>query len=348
MMTFLNALILWGLKRIRSERTVYSVFHLVKGKKSSQTIQDAHFYKLDNLFHTFPNLKREAFDKILQTFVNQSLLVVNFDLSYHLTNEGERQLLNYFKERTFPAFLNGMKLQEHSLIFWKRLTIMIQVMSNLIYSNRHYYPIQRDQALLRWLKQFIASKNMSKEQLSSLLYEELYSVFSNEPPENPDMMVIRLTGYTQIGKTTEQAARQFGLETTEYWYRFLNLLHYFIEKVMNNKTAFPVLNSLIQDVNKPFPMTKSTLETYELLLKKFSITKISEVRKLKENTIQDHIIEIALTVPNYSIQDFMDKNTEEKIISMANNLGKQKLKPIKEHLEGVTYFQIRLALAKNR
>lgn len=348
MMTFLEALLLWTLKQLKSERTVYAVFHLFKGKKSSQTIQDAYLYQVESVYYTLPNLTRSSFDENIQSLISQSFLQMKEGPNYHITESGEYRLHDYFTKKSFPAFLNGMKYQEHAFVFWDRLGILIQALSNLVNNNRQYYPISRDSKILYWVKQFMMSQKMSKHQLAAALYDELYSIFLDDPPERPEIIVFRLTGYKQIGKTVEQSAGKLSLETTEYWYRFLNLLHYVLDEVLEKRYKYPLLFSIIQDVYQPFPMTKSTMETYQLLLNNYTIADISKMRNLKENTIQDHIIEIALNNPNFCIQPFIDSNTEEKILQIAKEIGKQKLKPIKEKLENVSYFQIRLALAKNR
>ncbi|MGV3466925.1 MAG: helix-turn-helix domain-containing protein [Heyndrickxia sp.] len=347
-MTFLEAIILWTLKQLKSERSVYAVFHLLKGKKSSQTIQDAYLYQLDALFYTFPNLTRSSFDECIQSFKNKGILLMKEDNHYELTNIGEKQLNDFFAEHTFPSSLNGMKYQEYTFVIWNRLCILIQVLSNLVHDSRLYYPITRDTKLLRWVKQFMLSQKLTKHQLGEAIYDELSTVFCENPPESPEIIVYRLTGYKHIGKTVEQTADKLSIEITEYWYRFLNLLHFLVEQIIEKKNRFPILFSIMQDIDKPFPMTKSTVETYKLLVKNYTISDISKMRNLKENTIQDHIIEIALINPEFSLKPFIDSKTEEKIMSIAKRTGKQKLKPIKDELEGVSYFQIRLALAKNR
>ncbi|MBS4173313.1 helix-turn-helix domain-containing protein [Bacillus sp. FJAT-49736] len=347
-MTFLEAIILWALKKLKGERTVYSVFHLLKGKKSSQTIQDAYLYQLDILFYTFPHLTRRDFDISLESLADKSFIILHSNKRYFLTEQGENQLEVFFAIHSFPAYLNGLKYQEHSFTFWNRLVIIIQVLSNLINKNRFYYPVTRDNGILRWVKQFLNNHNKLKDLLAESLFTELHLLLSNNPPERPEIIVMRLTGYKHIGKTVEQSANQLEMDVTEYWFRYVNLLHYVMEHISENKASYPLLFSIIQDTYKPFSMTKSTFETYELLLKNYSIAEISRIRNLKESTIQDHIIEIALSTPDFNTNPFIDSKTEAEILAIADNIGMQKLKPIKDQINRVSYFQIRLALAKNR
>ena len=63
-LTFLQTMILFCLQKINGERTIYSIYHLLKGKKSSQTIQDTHLFHLQPLFQTYTNLSRNELEKI--------------------------------------------------------------------------------------------------------------------------------------------------------------------------------------------------------------------------------------------------------------------------------------------
>src|SRR5690606_34171005 len=112
------------------------------------------------------------------------------------------------------------------------------------------------------------------------------------------------------------------------------------------KKRYPFLFTLISDIYKPLPLTKSTVHTYKLLEQDLTITQIAELRNLKKGTVEDHIIEIALLDPNFSIKPFVDSRQAVAILETAKQLGHKKLKPIKEKVKDSSYFQIRLVLAK--
>ncbi|MEK1830637.1 helix-turn-helix domain-containing protein [Priestia megaterium] len=78
------------------------------------------------------------------------------------------------------------------------------------------------------------------------------------------------------------------------------------------------------------------------------LEEIAYIRRLKESTIEDHIAELALFVPSFSIDAYVSPKQQEKIISAFEGLRTNKLKVIKEEVkDDVTYFQIRLVLAKH-
>ncbi|WP_182916973.1 helix-turn-helix domain-containing protein [Bacillus sp. PK3_68] len=77
-----------------------------------------------------------------------------------------------------------------------------------------------------------------------------------------------------------------------------------------------------------------------------SIEEISTHRRLKQSTVEDHVVELAFNYPGFSIRPFVDKATEEQVLKAAAVLSNKRIKPIKERLPDVSYFQIRLVLAK--
>ncbi|MED1204910.1 helix-turn-helix domain-containing protein [Heyndrickxia acidicola] len=344
-MTFLDAVILWSLNKVKNERTIYSIYHLLKGKKSSQTIQDAHIFQLGHLFQTYPFLSREAYAAIIKNLRKQMLLEEN-DSHALLTQKGLDQIKVFFLHHPFPKQINGLKYQDTANLLWKRLSLTIQVMSNLVNNENHYYPIQRDEALLRWMKGFLQNKALPKEELSGQLYKELTNFLSENPPEDPEILVIRLTGYQHIGKTMKQASEYLNMEESEYWYRFLHLLHSLIQKVTETPDQYLILHKVIADSYQEIAWTRSTQKTYDLLKKQYTVSEIAEMRNLKTSTIEDHIIEIALNEPEFQIDMYLDKKMEQNIFLASQTLGLKRLKPIKEAVKNASYFQIRLALAK--
>lgn len=342
---YLDAVILSCLHKIKGERTIYSIYHLLKGKKSSQTIQDAHFYQLTTFFQTFPAFERQSYERRIKLLFQQGLLTTEGHPIYVVTEEGAKSIKQYFTKVSFPKYLNGYQYQHIASIFWRRFTFFIQVLSHLIRKERAYYPIERDPVHLEWLKRFITNAKQPREQLAACCYDELFSLLSNNPPEDPRIIAVQLTGVEQIGKTVQQTADLFGIEKTECWFRSLNLLHFMLESIISKRETYPLLYGMLADLNKGVYLTNSAEQTYRLLKKHYSLQDIAVYRKLKINTVEDHIIEIALSDPYFQLTPYVDEYTTQEIINIAAQIGGKKLRPLKEHLPNVTYFQIRLVLA---
>lgn len=345
-MTFLQAVILHCLHKVNSERTIYSIFHLLTGKKSSQTIQDGHLYDMLTFFKVLPRLKRQQYDLLIEQLKKQQYIhFPESNLHAVVSNQGQEAYIAFFQKHPFPTFIQGWKFQDASIQMWKRLTLLIQAISHFNYSSTRYYPIQRDPDTATWVKQYILRhKNIS--QLKEQLYNELFYIFSNDFPEEPNFIIERFSGYEKIGLTGSQIAEKYTINEIEAYFRYLNCLHYIVEKVASHKDQFSVLFSLIQDVFKQVPFTQSTLYTYNLLHQNYSIDEIARIRQLKVSTIEDHIIEIAYADPHFSITPFIDEHLVKRVSEAANKLGIKKLKPIKECVKESSYFQIRLVLAR--
>ncbi|MCJ8006707.1 helix-turn-helix domain-containing protein [Lederbergia wuyishanensis] len=346
-MTFLHALILRCLDSINGERTVYSVYHLLAGKKSSQTIQDAHLYQLSHLFKTLPGLKRQQFNIYIQELCKKTYISLQEEKAKCVvTEEGKQAYFHYFEERKELKYIHGWKFQDTSIHFWKRLTLFVQVLSHINHSVNRYFPIQRDEEILAWVRNFFATYSGDRLQISKELYVELHDVFSNDFPEDPYFIVSRLSGFEMIGLTQKQVSVLFGLEELELYFRFLNGVHYLVQKVIAAKDQYPILYSLTSDIYRHLQLTNSTVRTYKLLKQDYTISQIANMRNIKEGTVEDHIIEIALMDSQFSIEPFVEEKQAIEILETAKQLGQKKLKPIKEKVKNSSYFQIRLVLAK--
>ncbi|WP_404313740.1 helix-turn-helix domain-containing protein [Bacillus lumedeiriae] len=345
-MSFLQAVLLMMIDQINEQRTIASIFHLLKGKKSSQTIQDAKLYHLDKWFQTAPFLERKDFDQMIHELAAQQLIEIDEMLHAKVTASGKDILETIAADFPPLQYLHGWKLQDCANMFWKRLSLTVQVASHFIYQDSAYLPVTRDEQAQRWLKSFVAGRRLPKEQLAARLHRELFALLSEQTAEDPLILVLRLSGKKRTGKTTAQASMLLHMESTEYWYRFLHVLHAAVQHIIQHAADFPLLFAMIEDIYEPVVLTQSTKKTAEMLGRGFTIEAITANRRLKRSTVEDHIVELAFHYPNFSIRPFVSKEMEEKVLQAAAVLSNKKIKPIKDQLPDVSYFQIRLVLAK--
>lgn len=343
--TYFEGIVLYNLKKIQGDRTIYSLFHLFQGKRSSQTIQDAHLYHLTAFFHTIPSLKRSQLENTIQALLTKGMVEEIGETKVILTNIGHRELELQLEKMPLPPCLNGWKYYQVTELFWERLTLLIQVCSNLINRERNFIPIRNKKEVLSWVKQYISQQGEDRYQLAEKLLVELTDALDN-PHTHPDYIVIRLTGFKKIGLTSVQAAERAGLEHANYHFEFLNALHALFEKIEKNPSSYPLLKGLIKDQDQKVPLTLSTNKTLSLLKKGYSLEEIAAARNLKLNTIEDHVVEIALSVDGFDIDHYVSQEEQQKIIRAAKTVSAKKLKQIKEQVSGVTYFKIRLVMAK--
>lgn len=333
------------IKKFQGERSIYAIYHMLQGKKSSQTIQDAHLFGLTNLYGIMPHFTRLQLQSIVERLVTQHWIQTNDKPEmFMITQEGENQLENALP---IPFHLNGWKYQNISHHFWGRLNLLIQTLSYILHQEKCFYPIQRDYKIQQAVKQFIQKNQQNREEIANQLFQELVYILEKQSVLHQQILVRKLTGMNRVGETFEQIAETMNLH--EWYVRlvFLECIHMMIEEVESHSKQYSLLASLIEDLNKP-KLTNSTQTTFQLLNEGRTIMEIATIRCLKVNTIEDHLVEIVLANKLFPIHDYVPEKIEKKIRGAIDQLQTKQLKFIKQWLEDdkISFFQIRLVLAK--
>ncbi|MDP4162916.1 MAG: helix-turn-helix domain-containing protein [Bacillota bacterium] len=347
-MVILEKIILLCLLKLNGERTIYSIYHLLKGKKSSQTIQDIHLFSLTKYFGLYSALTREFLDDFIDSALKKGWITPCPNQQHHffVTASGNLVIEHHLQQKPIPKFVDGWKYQQRTLLVWTRLSLLVQVVSNLVYQNSGYIPIQKNKEVHHWLKQSLEKYRVPRTMLGEKLFSELVACLEGEKDINPSVLVYRLTGHDRIGLTSSQAAQEMIMHVDEYELDFLNVLHYMIQAVENNPDRFEILTSLLSGTNHSYTLTNSTQRTFELLKKAYTIDEIAAMRNLKTSTVEDHIVEIALNVTDFSIDDFVNPEIQDSILKTARVLPTRQLKLIRENVNIASYFEIRLVMAK--
>ncbi|WP_160721412.1 helix-turn-helix domain-containing protein [Bacillus sp. USDA818B3_A] len=339
----LKNVILYCLKQLNNERTIYSIYHLLNGKKSSQTIQDAHLFSIKEFFGIYENLTRETFDQVTEELDKADYIEICGNQRYQITILGLDYLEHTFKEH----YLNGWNLHSFTTLFWERLSLLIQVTSNLVYQEAKYIPIQKSKVVHNWLKSFLKEMSIPRKEIGRGLFSELLKCFDEAKNLDPSIVVFRLTGYQRIGLTPLQAARKLNMDEHDFQIEFINILHYLMQKIMEDKNRFMLLAFLTKNFEKENELTLSSRKTLNLLMQGYTAEEIAAARNLKLSTIDDHLVEFALQLENFSIDPFVDLELQQQILEHSRRIGTRQLKLIKDQLKSATYLQIRLVLAKH-
>lgn len=351
-LTYRSILILTCIDKLNGERTVYGVYHLLNGKKSSQTIGDANLFNLTSLFGILKPLDRELFDKEIKLLHQLSLIEeikTPKNNKFIVTDTGYSLLNSNHKKKPIPKHLNGWNYNDQSLVLWRRLSLLTQVLSNLINGNKQYTPIQQDEAVFEWVKEFLMKNGHNRYVLAECLYKEVLLSLEKVTELEATIFVMRLTSSTRIGNTIEQISSLLNEDETWCQLLFLHTLHTIVKQLEINGEQFPILVSMTQtnhDNNVLF--TASTNTTYQMLMQGKTIDEIALVRNLKRNTIEDHVVEVTHQKPDFSIDPFVPSEHQQMIVSAFKMLKTKQLRPIKAKLsDDISYFEIRLVLARH-
>ncbi|WP_449538372.1 helix-turn-helix domain-containing protein [Ferdinandcohnia sp. Marseille-Q9671] len=347
-MTFRSILLLYCLHKFNGERTIYGMYHLLNGKKSSQTIGDANLFGLAHLFGVLRPIQREQIEEDINNLIENKLIEEITPTKYILTPRGKAALDRNLEQKPVPKYLNGWKYNDQALTLWRRLSLLSQSLSNLIQDSKQYTPIQQDDTVVNWVKGFLMKDGHNRFELAESIYHELLTCLELVSEIEATIFVLRLTSSSRIGYTIEQISDLLKEDETWCHVMFIHTLHRIVQHLESSAPDFPILVSMIEkNRQEDILLTASTKSTYKLLLQGKSIEEVALLRDLKRNTIEDHIVEVAHHNPEFSIDPFVPPEHQEIILSTYNALGTKQLRSLKEKLPStITYFGIRLVLAK--
>jgi uncharacterized protein YpbB len=346
-MDYRGYVILYILAKFGSERSVSGIYHLLHGKKSSQTIQDGRFFNILFLFNTLNHISREEINDTINFLEKHHFIEKVRDEHFSLTIKGEKSLAEQLEAMPFSIYLDGWKYHHIGNMFWKRYSFMVQCLSNLVHDNHSFLPITRDWEIQTWVKERLPRERDSRIKLAELIYEETEILLGKLEPIDASYFVLRLSSINKIGQTHEQCAAFLEIDENYARIRFQSALHHLIQEIDLADNNYFTLQSFITDLEQTYPLTASAKKTYELLVQGKSLDEISRLRKLRKNTIEDHVVELAINIPTFKISSFVNRETQQSIRDKIEQLETKRLKVIKDHLESdVSYFQIRLVMAK--
>ncbi|WP_347549809.1 helix-turn-helix domain-containing protein [Pseudalkalibacillus hwajinpoensis] len=346
-MSYFEGMLLVVLNRFGSDRSLSAAFHLLKGKKSSQTIQDAKLFRIGFLFGMLKGLERDQFDRVVLRLEKSGLLKRNYQGSVILTSKGNTELRGFLESNPFPDSLNGWKYHHLTEQFWQRLSLFMQSLSCSVYETMSFYPVSKEESTQVWVKKHFPISKDARKRTAEQLYHEIFSILEPLPEHHAKLFIQRLSGSERTGLTLKQAAAIYSITVEEATIQFNGTLHAFLSTIQNNKENYPLLSSFAANEYAEIPLTSSTRQTLELIQRGLDIDQIANSRRLKRSTIEDHLVEIAMNVEGFSIDLFVSKKAQQDILSASSETNSQRLKTIKEHLkESYSYFQIRLTLCK--
>ncbi|QUG41388.1 helix-turn-helix domain-containing protein [Psychrobacillus sp. INOP01] len=335
-----HQILLFIIHKITGQRSENAPYYLLKGKKSGQTIQDVTYFQLHAFFSILPQLSKEDYDTAINDLFKEEFIQLNESLVY-ITNKGVKALPQDKKLR-----LNGWQYRGKEQIFWKRIDLVVQTLSQFQANEKKFVPNQKDIANQHFVKDFLIQHNFRHSNLKNDIKQEIFHLLENSTLDDihRTLFVYRFSGYNKTGLTWEQLARYYQMTDLDIKITFLECLHCMLDNI--SMETSPRLFDLAKDIHIDSPLTESAFRTNSLFEKGYSIEQIARIRKLKINTIEDHVIEIVSNNKNFSISPFISSEQVEGILHLSNELHTKKLTLIKDRLPEVSYFQVRLALTK--
>lgn len=327
-------LLLYLLQSFREERTVSAPYHLLKGKRSGQTIQDVGLFSLYAYFGILPKLARTRFDEAIDELVQEGRLTVYGDGYYTV-----HQTIN-----EAPPYYDGWHYRGHEHVFFARLSLAVQTLSQQQAGDLRFVPLQKDEVVQQYVRDFLRWAHYETGTIGRVLKEELTLVCSELSEQQAQRLLLRLSGAHVTGYSWAQLALFYDETQLDTQLSFVSVLHTVLAHI--ERLNVPLLQALTQHIKVDTVVTHSALQTAQLYNEGHTLEQIAQLRRLKINTIEDHIVEMAMSDATFSLAPFVNEQDVANVQTLVEQLQTRKLKPLKEHLPHMSYFQLRLILAK--
>lgn len=327
-----DGVLLLAIKRLHGERSERSLYHVLNGKRSATTLQDAFFYDLEPIFGQFTYTKYE-YEQLLRTFEKRGWL--NRE-RFTLTEAGDL-LASPDAVRDLFGRIGGT-YRDYTAMTWKRLSLFVQTMMSREH-GRTFYPVQADRLAERWVKQIIRVDRDWVPLIQSF-HKEIETELEKIGDPYATAVVYRFTGAFETGLTYEQLASLLDVDAATARLYFLAGWNALLEQLPDDAKLKGFTHGLHRD-----RMTQSARESYELFVAGRSVSQVQSLRRLRTSTIEDHIVEMAMYLETFPLDQFVPKEAIGTIAELRE-ADSWALKPIFEQMTGISYFQIRLVLAR--
>lgn len=330
-------------QKINKERTPASVYNLLIGKKAIQTIQDARFYQTANYYGIYPSLAKEDYNKQVRQLVEEDYFVEDSEKKLQITKKGKTWLASH------RGYLNGFYGSEYAKMiepFKQRLLLFIQTLTNTTQNEYRFIPITDQYEIEQFVKSCYRKYKQQPSDALKQIYKELENALSYLTDQEASMFVDRITSFHSYGSSLQQLSQDYQLAIPDCFLSIQKVFYHLLKLQDEDGRNYPMLHLFTKGLHAAHtPLSRTAQSTLCLLKKNHSLEEMMRIRQLKLNTIQDHLVEIAMHEVNFPFFDYIDSTIYEEIKEVVDRKQTYRLKEIKNNINpAISYFQIRLAL----
>lgn len=295
-----------------------TLYHILIGKRTASILFKAHTYQMIKFFSIFPNLKREHYDQMIQLFISRSWIKANgASEEFYLSEEGRMEVEHYFSEHFYPTNVNQLLNGKTSKEFWKKIVFLTQVLSELRHQNKRYLPLDKEWKNQLWVKNWLKNNPWDKQDLAQNFGKEWIQVLTMMDSFSAEIVVSQLTGHEKFGKTITQLASMHKIEALEIAFLLQHAIIQLMDQIVQKKEEYPLFYLIYQEcTGDPYNgLSQSTRLTAYYLDKGLSIETIALKRKLKVNTISEHVIELAIIFSDFDVSNVIPDSDYQRLIT---------------------------------
>lgn len=319
------------------------ILHVLRGKRTPSMF---YLTEINHWHHGFlarQRMERAELKAIINSFI-ENQLVEKKEKGYLLTEAGKEKVATYFDNHYFPnqiTCFSNLSLRDS---FWERLQLYTQVFSEYSYENTKYIPAIKDPLHQENVRQLFQAANDKIGIVFDQWVKEQEVLFAQFEEEKADILFNFLTGHKRIGKTRVQLAKEQGMEIEEFNFYLRDLLEELIEKIKSHRKELPLFYKVLKQTNAEvfLGLSQSTYQSYQLLQQGANIQQIANRRYIKENTVKEHILEMAFILDTFPVQYFVPTKIYKYLNEQFDSQKEYSFKQAVTSDETLEFYQYRL------
>ena len=318
-----------------NRRRYQAIYYTLVGKRTTSNLYAALDYQLLKWFQIYPNLELAQFQAELKKLVELKWLEMDERFAW-LTAKGVQQKQRLASSLIWPNHYNGPQMGKLAT-FENQLRLAIQITSEFAHRNMQYYPLavtmHERVKVVYWFKQHKAEANFTKS-----IEAELKQLFQLLDPSQANLIANRLVGYQTLGQSLQQLAQLEKSDELTIHIRVIDGFAQLFTILMQATNQLPLLADLMPTETPQ--LSQSTAQTWQLLQAGQTVAQISQQRRVKIGTIKEHLLEIAMLLPNFPFEHYQRYASElTALFRLAPTISFQE---VQTKIPAIDFFDYRL------
>lgn len=278
-----------------SERTAVKVNQLMlisAGKRTPSNLFMAEKNHLQNLFNVGCPLSTVEWEDVLHRLIQQNYVTKKEGI-YTGTSLGEIRKKEFTEETIIFKDISSLEFAQTRRVFWNWFVFVSQVLSEIAYENKQYIPYTSNKEEQLIVKRWLKNQQTSIKELRQLWADTFTAYLQDLPDKYRSLLIDQLVGYNKEGLTNRQLSEKYNLSTVELSLVMNHLMQLMIDRLYQTESPIGSLMREVHQLNN-FGLSQSAAVTLKLIKESWTIKAISNKRRIKPNTVKEHILEIAL------------------------------------------------------
>jgi uncharacterized protein YpbB len=306
------------------------IVSLLTGKMTVSALFWGLDYQLLDWINLWKLVDGDAFLNVVDQAIQAKYLIKQNNQLF-LTEQGQLKKADL----TLPSKITGrLKLDEAMDL----ILLANQVISEYSFGNRRYIPVNDDQPInygvKRWFKQ-LKQINSTPAAITEMYVKALTQIVQGLAGHDADLLVNYLPNHLDSGMTISQLADYDEVSKFQMELKLRIIFTKVIEQIFKNQIE--PFNDLLKICLKSSVLPESTIQTWQAIQQGYQLKQIAHLRRIKENTVREHVLMIAILNDDFPYAAFTKFNLE-----LTGNPADWNFSEVYEANPTLTYFDFRL------